>query len=178
MGHLEHVDRAAQVLREAARDELRIDLLFHVSGEEHSPLPEAKVEHDRLVVDLLAVVARPGRYGPGWRPVHVQLDAVEPQPVARRDCLRRAALLGEHAPICSVARATPDHARLDDLPNAIALEEQGQPAHVVLVRMGQHDHVKAPVPGRDARVETGQLEVRVRPGVDQHPAAGGSLEQD
>ena len=83
VGNLEHIDRAAQMFGQPAGEELRIDLLLHVAGEEHPTGTKVKVDHDRLVVDLLAIAARAGRNAASGRPVDVELYAVEPQAIAR-----------------------------------------------------------------------------------------------
>ena len=67
---------------------------------------------------------------------------------------------------------------LEDPADAIALEEQGEPGDVVLVRMGQDDRVDPPVPRRDPLVERDEQPVRIRPAVDQQSAAARALDED
>ena len=63
-------------------------------------------------------------------------------------------------------------------PHAVALEEQRQAGDVVLVRVGQHDEVDAPVPGRQLRIEDDEQPIGIRSAVDEHPAAGVTLDED
>ena len=77
-----------------------------------------------------------------------------------------------------VGRPRAQHARLEDRAHAVALEEGREAADVVLVRMGQHQQVHAPVPRRQARVEERQQAVGIRPPVDQQAGAAVALDED
>jgi len=178
VGNLQHVDRTSKVSGQAACDELRVDVLLHVAGEKHPPRAVSQINHDRLVVHLLAVIARSRWHSPGRRPVHVKLDSVEPQAIARCGNVGLAVLLDEHAPVCGIARTAPDHSRFDHLAYPIALEEQREASDVVFVRMGQHDRVNSAIPCRNPGVKARQLEVRIGPGVDKHSTARRTFEQD
>lgn len=178
MGDLEDIDRAAQLLCQTACEQLRIDLLLHVAREEHRPAAVAQVDHDGLVVDLFAVIARLDRHRAGQRPFDVELDAIEPQAIAGGDGRGRPSLFSQDAPIRCIARSTTDHARFDNATDPIALEQEPQTADVVLVRMSEHDKIDASVPGRNACVEAGQLEVGIGTCVDEHPAALWAFEED
>lgn len=46
MGDLQNVDRAAQVAGQPTRNQLRVNVLFHVAGEDHPPRTEVQVDHD------------------------------------------------------------------------------------------------------------------------------------
>ena len=69
MGDLEDVDRGVQMARQAAAQQLRIDLFLGVAGEEHGAGPEVELEHDRDVVDRLAVTAGLAWHAARQRPV-------------------------------------------------------------------------------------------------------------
>ncbi len=58
MSDLEHVERRRQLVRDARRDQLRVDLLLDVTAEQHPSLAEGQVKHDRDVVDLGARIGR------------------------------------------------------------------------------------------------------------------------
>ena len=73
--------------------------------------------------------------------------------VARCQELRVATEVGQPAPECSVTGPKSDHARLRYIADAITVEQQGQTGDMVLVRMGDHDHIEAAVPRREALVE-------------------------
>ncbi len=77
VSHLEHIDRAAR--GQAFAQYLRVDLLFHVAGEEHPPVVETDVQHDRDVVDATPLVRRHDRHFTGARPEDADVHAVEIQ---------------------------------------------------------------------------------------------------
>ena len=77
-----------------------------------------------------------------------------------------------------VARPGTMHPDLGHGPDPISLEEDGQARHVILVRVGQHDEVDAPIPRRQSLVEHDQQAVRVGAAIDEHPAAGVALDED
>jgi hypothetical protein len=54
--HLEHVHPGVASAPETGSEQLRVDLLLDVAGEEHPAMGQSKVEHDRDVVDSAAVV--------------------------------------------------------------------------------------------------------------------------
>jgi hypothetical protein len=76
-----------------------------------------------------------------------------------------------------VAGPVAEHPVLDYGRHDVSLEQQCQAGHVVLVRVGQHDQVQPSIPRRHPSVEGGEQPVRVGAGVDQHPAAARTVEQ-
>lgn len=81
--HLEHVDGAAG--REAVLEDLRVDLLLHVTRQQHPPLPVADVQHDRDVVDAATFIRRVEGHLAGTWPEDPDDDAVQAQRVTRRE---------------------------------------------------------------------------------------------
>ena len=77
-----------------------------------------------------------------------------------------------------VARPRTAHARLEDLADPVAIEQQRQAGDVVLVRMGQDDGIDPAVPWRDAPVEVDEQPVRVGTAIDQQATAAGTLDED
>ena len=77
-----------------------------------------------------------------------------------------------------ISRAETRHARLHDLADAVALEDERQAADVILVRVGEHDQVDPPVPRWHPRVERDEQPVRVGTAVDEHSAAGRAGHED
>ena len=82
---LEHVELAAGAFRDAISEKVRVDLLLDVAGEQHPPRAEAQVQDDRDVIDGGAAVGWSQRHFAASRPLDVELDAVEPQPIAGSD---------------------------------------------------------------------------------------------
>jgi hypothetical protein len=60
----------------------------------------------------------------------------------------------------------------------VTLEQQGEPGHVILVRVGQDQGVDPAIPRRDAAVEGDQQPVGIRTTVDQQPTAMRALDED
>ena len=138
--HLEDVQRPARA-RDAGGQELRIDLLLDVTGEHQPSRAEGDIENDRDVVDGRAGIRWPQWHGPGQWPVNVDAHAVEHEDVACGNDPARATKLREAAAIGRVTRPRPDHARLDDLRNAVTVQDGRQSGDVVLVRMGHHHEI-------------------------------------
>jgi hypothetical protein len=109
VGNFEHIDRTTQMTGQPARNELRIDVLFHVAGEQHPTRAETQVDHDRLVVDLFAVVTCFGRHRSPRRPVDVEFDSVQPQAVASCRDRRLTVLFGKDASVGRIAGTATDH---------------------------------------------------------------------
>jgi hypothetical protein len=176
MGHLQQVEAAA--VRDACRQELRVDALLDVAGQKQATGAEAQVQHRRHVVDAGAGVGWLRRDAAARRPADVHGRIVEAQPIA----------CGEPSPIQSkpverlvegrVAGSRATHPDLGHGPHTVSLEEEGKAGHVVLVRVGQHDEVDAAIPGRELRVEDDEQAVGVRSAVDEHPAPGVALDED
>ena len=170
--HLEHVQA-----RQPSGDEDRVHVVLRVAREQESPPLSLAEEDHRGVVDPPAAVGRFGRHGPGVRPQDGQQDLVEPDPGAGREGAACGAVPQGRVPR-DPAGAGAAHAGFVDLPDAVPLQHPDQACDVVLVRMGQHQHVDPAVPRRDAGVQLEQEPVRVRPAVDEHPGPAPALEQD
>jgi len=175
VSHLEHVDGAAG--GQAVMEELWVDLLLHVTGQQHPSSPVADVQHDRDVVDAPALIRRPKRHLTGTWPEDPDGDAVQAQRVTRREqhtaCRRSSQGLTERA----IPGSCPDHARIGHHWHAIAFQEQRQTGCVVLVRVRQDGKVQPSVPGRDAFVKESQESIGIGASIDQHARTAGALHE-
>ena len=167
MRDLEDVDR-----RQAGRDEGRVHFLLDVAGQQEPAVADRPEQDDRDVVDGRPAVGRLGRHGPADRPAHVQVHVVDGQPVTGRDRAgRRRIGPGQGSRPRRVAGSRATHPWFQDAPDVIAREEHGQAGHVVLVRVGQDDHVESPVPRRQPTVELDEQPVGIGATVDEQPTA-------
>ena len=163
---LEQVDRG-----EPSLEQLRIDALLDVAGEQEPMAGDLAQQDDRDVVDRRPAVRRSLRNPVRVRPEHPEVDRIELQPIAGREAAVRRPALSEHLVPGSIAGSGPDHARLVHPADAVALEQQREPGDVVLVRMRQHQDVDPAVPRRQALVERDQQPAGIGPAIDDHPAA-------
>jgi len=154
---------------QATRDQERVDLLLDVAHQEHSPPLEPAEQHDRDVVDALPRVRRFTRHRTRIRPEDLERDIVEAEPVARLEAAGPHAMGGQSRFPRPVARTGPLHARLDHPADPVPAQQQRESAHVVLVRMGQHDQVDPSIPGCEVVVEEADQPIGVRAPVDEHP---------
>ena len=177
VGNFQDVQRP-ELVGDARSQQLRVDLLLDVAGEHDPPAAEADVEHDRDVVDASARIGRSERHGPGQRPFHVHPDPVEPQGVTRGEDAALPPELGHAPAIRGVAGASPDHPRLGDLPDPVAVHHRRHPGDMVLVRVGQNHQLQPPVPRRNALVEKRDEPVGVGASVDQGPTSVWALKED
>jgi len=165
-------------MRHAAGEEDRVDLLLNVAGEQEPPVADFAEQHDRDVVHAGAGVGRFTGNGHPIRPQHAKSHLVEREAVAGRQQPRRRAISVESRGPCRVARSRAAHARLEDAPDPVPPQQHRESGHVVLVRMGQHDGVDAPVPRRDVLVQRDEQPVGIRAAVDEQPAAPRALDED
>lgn len=173
VGDLEDVDG-----REAPREERRIHVLLDVAREQE-PQPAGLAEqHDRGVVDALAIGWRPGRDGSGIRPQDAEADPVERQSVAGREPAAWRSARLEHGQPGLVAGTAAGQPGFVDVPHPVSLHDQRQAGDVVLVRMAEHDDVDPAIPGRQSLVERLQEAGGIGPAVDHHPPAATALDQD
>jgi hypothetical protein len=115
MGDLQQVD-----LRQAAPEQLGVDPFLDIARQEEAMPADLTEKHDRDVVDPRAAIGWSLGDAPRIRPQHAEPDAVEGQPVARREpAVERAASLGEERAPRPVARTRPDHPRLVHAPDAV-----------------------------------------------------------
>ena len=157
----------------------RIHVLLDVAGEQQSLRADADVEHERRVVDL--AVRSPARSRARDRPGG-QTTSARARPIAKRSpCCesddRHAVALGLLAE-GAVAAALAAHPVLGEDPDAVAGQQPGETADMVLVRVGQQRDVDAPVPDGDALVEAPDEEVGVATAVDEDPHPVVRLDED
>jgi hypothetical protein len=164
VGDLEQVEPG-----QAARQQDRIDLLLDVAGQQEALLAERAEQDDRDVVDRRAAIGRGARDGVAVGPQDPQVDRIEPQPVTRGEQLGRSGLQGEIGPERVVGRSRPDHPGLEDPADSVGLDQPGQAAGVVLVRVAQDQDVDPPIPGRDPGVELDDQALGIGSAVDQQP---------
>lgn len=138
MRHLQQVQPFA-ITRDAGRQQMRIDLLLDVAGEDHPAGAEVNVEHDRDVVDACARIGRSQGHSARQRPFHVHSNAVQRKRVTCREDPALASQAGETSPVRRVTGPGSDHPWLRDLRDPVAIHHGRQAGHVVLVRMGQDD---------------------------------------
>jgi hypothetical protein len=173
VGDLEQVNPG-----QAALQENGIDALLDVAHQKHpAAVPFAK-QDDRDVVDAGAGVGRLDRDGARVGPEHPEGDPVHLEPVPGREPPGGGAVPGEVGRPGGVTRAWTQHARFHDPPDPIALEENRQPGHVVFVGMGQDQQVDPPVPRRQPGIQRNQQAIRIRPPIDEHPAAAAAVNED
>ena len=176
MRDLEEVEAAA--VRDACRDELRIDGLLDVTHQQQAADAETEVQDGRHVVDAGAGVRWLERHAAARRPSDLDDRPVHAKSVAGREATAVDAQTLEGGMEGGIAGPRTVHPDLGHAPDSISLQQDGQAGHVILVRMGQHDEVDAPIPRRQAFVEHDQQAIRVGATVDEHPGPGVALDQD
>ena len=174
MGNLEQIDRV-----ETAREQLRVDLLLDVAHQQEPPAPHLPGEHHRDVVDARAAVGRFEWDAAARRPQHLELDLVDGEAVSSRDRHpNRAVGVGHLVQPCGIPGAGTAHAWLHHAIDVISLEQEGQPGHVILVRVRQDHRVDPPVPGRNASIERDEEPIGIRATVDQQAPTARAFDQD
>lgn len=173
MRHLQEVDG-----RQATPDQLGVDFLLDVTGQQNAMPGELAEQDDRDVVDCGAAVGRVLRDPVRIRPQHLEPDAIQLEPIAGREPPAWWAAGRECCRPGLVSRARPEHPRLVDPADAIPREQRRQTGHVVLVGMGEDEEVNPAVPGRQALVECNEQPSRIGSAVDDQPATARSLDED
>jgi hypothetical protein len=174
VGDLQQIDP-----RQARGQQAWVDPILHVPGQQESPVGDRAQQDDRDIVDARPIVGRLPRYRAGHRPQDLQLDRVHGQPIAGRQTgARWSAHTGEAVMPGGVARSGSEHARLEDPPDTIAVEQQRESSHMVLVRMREYDDVDPPIPGGDAPVEFDEQAIGIGSAVDQQPPTRPAFDQD
>ena len=163
---------------ESTSDEDRVDVLLDVTGEQEPPPVDLTAQDDRDIVDPRAGVGRLIRDRAPVRPEDAEADLVEDEPVAGRELVDAPPARCQLGPEGAVPRPGPAHPRLEQTADAIALEEERQAGHVVLVGVAEDDEVEPAVPGRQAGIEGDDQASGVRPAVDEEPAAVPALDED
>ena len=177
VGDLQDVDSRVTSGAQPSVEQLRIDVLLDVPGEQHAALAGTDVENDRDVVDALAAVGRHRGDAARKRPEDAETCLVDGQPIAGDEALRNHAAPRELRRERRVAGTWSAHPGFRDRSDPVSGQEEREATGVVLVWVRQHGEVEAPVPRREPRVEKREEPVRVRPCVDEHPGAAPSLEQ-
>ena len=157
---------------QALGQQRRVDVLFHVAGQEEPTIADASEEHDRDVVDARTRVRRRRRDATADRPKDRHRQLVDLEAVAGREAEpdRRAGAREALGPR-GIPGPRPAHAGLEDAPDAVAVEEQRQAGDVVLVRVAEDDRIDPPVPRWDPMVEVDEEAVGVRAAIDEQAAA-------
>ncbi|HEV2005834.1 MAG TPA: hypothetical protein VGQ85_04395, partial [Candidatus Limnocylindrales bacterium] len=125
MGDLQEID-----LRQAAGEELGIDLPLDVTREQKTPPADLSEQHDRDVVDRAPAVGWPERHAPWVGPERAKPDVVERQPVARRERSVGRPAVGEEGRHRRVAWPRPDHPRLVHPTDPVAAQEDSEARRV------------------------------------------------
>jgi len=173
VGDLQHVDP-----REPALHERRIEVLLEIAHQQESARARLAEEHDRGVVDGLAIRRRSRGDGAGVGPQDSKADAVERQPVAGDEPASRRPAGGEEARPRVVGGSLAREPGLVDAPDAVLLQHGDQPRRMVLVGVRQHEDVDPAVPGRQPLVQVLQQPVRVGAAIDDEAPAGAALDED
>ncbi len=171
---LQEIDR-----RQSARREERIDVVLDIARQQDPAPVDLAEQDDRDVVDRATAVGRLGRDASGVRPEHVEVEVVDRESIAGdEEPSWRRPDLGKLRIPRPVARARAAHARFEDPPDPVAIQQQRQPGDVVLVGMGEHEDVDPPVPRRETLVELDDQPVRIGSSVDEHPSASSAFDED
>jgi hypothetical protein len=173
VGHFEQVDP-----REAAGHEDRIDPLLDVAREEEPLGAERAEQDDRDVVDAGPGVRRLGRHRRAVGPEHLEADVVEGEPIAGRESPARLVPGGERRLERCVSGTGTGHSGLDDACHSIAIDDEREAAHVILVRVGHDDEIDPAIPRRNPFVEGDEQPVRVRAAVHEQAPTRGRLHED
>lgn len=148
MGDLEQIGTTAR--RDARREQLRIDVVLHVAHEQEAARAVAQVQDHGGVVDDTTVVRGTLGDGPTPGPPGDRDRVIDADLVARRQAAAEAAIGAQPFPERDITGSGAQHPILRHAPDVIALQQQGEAGHVVLVRMGEHDQVQAAVPWRQS----------------------------
>ena len=173
MCDLEEID-----CRQAAGQELRIDLLLDISDQQESMPVHLAEQHDRNVVDARTAVRGPFRDGARVRPQHAKAELVHRQAVARRE---RSAMDVEREQLCierSIPWARADHAGLEDLRHGVSIKQGRKPGRVVLVWVGQNHDVNSTVPWWQMLVQSHEESPRIRTAVHEESTSAPALDED
>jgi hypothetical protein len=166
VGDLEEVD-----VRKPASNQRGIDAFLDVAGEQEPTSRDFAEQHDRDVVDARPRVGRLTRNAAAVRPQHDHRRVVDGQSIARREQRARGAVRGEATRPRGVAGPRAAHPGLEHLRDAVALEEQREAGHMILVGMGQHERIDPPVPRRQPFVERDDQAIGIRATVDEQATA-------
>ena len=163
VGDLEQVDAGQTV-----GQQLRVDRLLDVAHEQEASASDLAEEDDRHVVDAGSPVRRLDRHLAADGPQDTECDLVHFQPVARSETTAdRCARSGESGDPGDIAGPGSTHPGLEDPTDVIPIQQQRQPGHVILMRVGQDDRVDPTVPRWDALVERDEQSTGIRSAIDE-----------
>ena len=167
-------------MRQPVGEQRRVDVLLDVARQQE---PVGRRPSPSSTTDTLLIPVPPSggsrRHLAADRPQDAQPDLVDREPVAGgerqahgRARPRRAAAARPRS------RARAAHPRLEDARDAVALEQQGEPGDVVLVRVGQDRRRRSADPTAGSAVERDEQPVGIRSAVDEQPPAARALDED
>jgi hypothetical protein len=169
---LQHVHGAEH----AAVEQHPLHRRLGIPGEQRPEAPVLEQRDDRRVVDV-ALWQRGRDVGVG-RKQDGQHRARSERDVHAGAGQLNGALGGRQRQEARVGRVVVRASRVQDHPDAVALERGHQPRDVVFVRVAQQHHVKVPLPERQLLPQPPRGEVRIRPAVDQHRGARRRADED
>ena len=159
-------------------EEPLIHVLLEVSREQESLQADPDVEDERGVVDRSSRVWRGLGHAARRRPDDLGACPADREGIAARKLddadTVAVGLLAKRG----VAAAVAAHPVLGEHADPVARQQPGQPADVILVRVGEQHDIDATVPDRDALVETSDEDVRVASAVDEDTRPVVRLDED
>jgi len=174
MGDLEQVD-----VWEAVGQQRWVDAVLDVAHQQEPARPDLAEQDDRDVVDARAAIGWDGRDLATDRPQHPEADLVDREPVAggqaEPDWRTLSSQLADPRRIAGSGAA---HAGFEHAVHVVALEEQGEPGHVILVGVRQDHRVDPAIPRRNAPVEGDEEPVGIGSAIDQQSTAVRTLDED
>jgi hypothetical protein len=170
---LQHLDRCDRI----ARDQCRLEGGLGIAGEQGGECAHLDRQHDRTVVD---VALRKWRDGVRVRGIQQAYRCATPQRQgvtgpADRDRDPGASRIGQKA---FVGRIVERDCGVDDGADAESVEHVHEASDVVLVWVAEHHDIDASREELQVRTETPKGQLWIRPSVDEHRRAIGSLHQD
>jgi hypothetical protein len=174
MADFQDVDVAEQ----AALQQEGLHRRLRVAGEQRLKAAALEQHHHRRVVDVAVDQRRVGVSLSGKEDGQACVDTQRNDVPGPRQADLDAGLGPRQRREARIGRVFVRASRLEDGADRESLERRHQPGHVVLVRMGQHHHVQAPLPERQPFAKAAQGEIGVRPAVDQRGLARWCDDQD
>ena len=118
-----------------AIEQLRVNLLLDVTGQQKAPAGDRAEEHDRHIVDAGARVWWGPWHGAGDGPQHLELDVVHGQVIAGSQQPVRRWPPGQLRGPRRVPGSRPQHPGLERAADPVPLEQQRESCDMVLVRV-------------------------------------------
>jgi hypothetical protein len=168
----------APVHRAQRIEEVAIHVLLEIAGEEDALGADPDVQDERRVVHRSPGLGSGLGHAGGRRPDDLGVRLTDGERIATLEAHDRHAMTLGLLAVGGVAAAVAAHAVVDEDTDAVAREQPGEAADVVLVRVGQQGDIDAAVPDRDALIEAAHEQVGVATAIHEHPGAVVRLEQD